>query len=125
MMRLKCFSLAVLLLLPLMYGCGGQLEPGVLSPDQVDTTMVDQVVKVTGRITLAVENPGDLGGIYLTLGEEELGVRIPSDIWSAMPENEQAGFKEGKTVTVEGALFLAGKRLVVRYGELPLESPAE
>lgn len=118
-MRLIGFCLAVLLIVPLMYGCGSQSETGSLSPDQVTTAMVDQVVKVKGRITLAVENPGGLGGIYLTLGDEELGLRIQEDIWSAMDEDEQAGFRKGKTVTVEGVLFLAGRQLVVIYAESP------
>ncbi len=116
-MRLNRFCLALLLVVPLMYGCGSQSEAGVLSPDQVTTAMVDQVVKVKGRIALAVENPGGLGGTYLTLGDEEIGVRIQEDIWSAMDEEEQAGFRKGKTVTVEGVLFLAGKQLVVIHGK--------
>ncbi len=118
-MRLTGCCLAVLLVVSLVSGCGSQSEADVLSPDQVTTEMVDQEVRVKGRITLAVENPGGLGGIYLTLGDEEIGVRIQEDIWAGMNEEEQAGFMKGKTVTVEGVLFLAGKQLVVRYGVSP------
>ncbi len=116
-MRLKRFYLAVLLVVPLMYGCGSQSDAGALSPDQVNTTMIDQAVKVKGRITLVVENPGGLGGIYLTLGDEELGVRIQEEVWSVMNEDERSDFKKGKTVTVEGVLFQAGKQMVVIHGK--------
>ncbi|MEE8418477.1 MAG: hypothetical protein V3S02_00020 [Dehalococcoidales bacterium] len=118
-MRFTGYCLAVLVVVSLVSGCGSQSEADVLSPDQVTTEMVDQEVRVKGRITLAVENPGGLGGIYLTLGDEEIGVRIQEDIWAGMNEEEQAGFMKGKTATVEGVLFLAGKQLVVRYGLSP------
>jgi len=48
--------------------------------------MVDQVVKVRGKVLWVVPNPGGLGGLYLKLGngEGEVGVRIQDKIWKTL-----------------------------------------
>lgn len=125
-MKLKRVGLVAFLIIPLLYGCGQQatipeaLEPDVLSPGQVNSSMVDQVVKVRGEVLWVVQNPGGLGGLYLKLGngEGEVGVRIQDKIWQTLDETEKAQFKEGKTVTAEGMLFQAGRELVVIFGKV-------
>ena len=124
-MKLKYLGLVTLLVVPLICGCGGQTtipeaaEPGVLSPGQIDPSMVDQVVKVKGKVLMVTHNPGGLGGIYLRLGngEGEIGVRIQPDVWETFDEKKKAQFKEGKTIIAEGILFQAGKTLVVIFGK--------
>ena len=108
----------------LLYGCIGQSEPDILSPHQVDSSMVDQVVAVKGKITLAVENPGGLGGMYLKLGdnEGEVDVRIQEDIWQTFNENKKAEFKKGSTIIAEGVLFKAGSALVIVFGKYTTSS---
>lgn len=115
-MRLKLLFLVLLVFL--LAGCQST-EPGVLSPGQVTATMVDQVIKVKGKITTAVENPGGLGGMYLRLedGQGAVGVRIQDDIWKPMTAAEKARFQEGKVVMAEGVLFQAGRELVIIYGK--------
>jgi hypothetical protein len=87
----------------------------MLSTEEVYPSMLDQTVKVEGRITLAVENPGGLGGTYLELDEGEVGVRIQDDIWSEMDDAEQRRYQEGKKVAVEGRVFIAGRQLVIVF----------
>lgn len=53
-MKLRLIVLALLLVV-LLSGCRSD-EPGVLSPGQVTASMFSQVVKVTGKVSLAVEN---------------------------------------------------------------------
>ncbi len=126
-MKLKLIGVAVLLSVSLLYGCGGQTttDPDALTPCQVDSSMVDQVVKVRGEILWVVQNPGGLGGLYFTLGDGtgEVGVRIQSQVWETLDESEKAQFEEGKTVTAEGVLFPAGGELVVIFGEDSASSP--
>ena len=118
--KLLNIGLVILLVIPVLYGCGG-LEPDVLSPGEIDSSMVDQVVKVRGKVLWVTENPGGLGGLYLQLGsgEDELGVRIQDDIWKTLDDKEKTQFKEGKTVTAEGMLFQTGSQLVVIFGKVP------
>ena len=99
------------------YAC--QSDPDLLSPYQVDSSMLDQVVKVKGKITYAVENPGGQGGMYMTMGNSkgEVDVRIQRDLWDSYDESEKAIYKEGRTVIVEGILFRAGAVLVVVHGK--------
>lgn len=108
----------------LLCGCIGQSEPNILSPHQVDSSMVDQVVTVKGKITLAVENPGGLGGMYLKLGdnEGEVDVRIQEDIWQTFNENKKAEFRKGRAITAEGVLFKAGSVLVIVFGKYTTSS---
>ena len=117
---------ACLAIVLLFNGCiGGQTsETSVLSPRQVDSSMVGKVVEVKGRITSLVENPGGLGGVYLNLGdsEAEVGVRIQEDIWQSFDENKKAEFKKGRTITAEGVLFQAGRELVIILGKYSLSS---
>ena len=109
-----CFAVALL-----FCGCIGQSGSGVLSPSQVDSSMVDQVLKVKGKITLLVENPGGLGGLYLKLGDSrgEVSVRVQPHIWDSFDKDKKAEFKEGRTLTAEGMLFQAGNELVVVMGK--------
>jgi len=125
-MKLRYVILVAFLALPLIIGCSGQTsitetsEAGVLSPDQVDSSMVDQIVKVRGEILWVVQNPGGLGGLYAKLGEgeSEISIRIQGDVWETLDEKTKAQFEEGKIVTVEGILFQAGKELVVIWGKV-------
>jgi len=119
-MKIVLISLVVFSAIVLFIGgCFNQtLESGTLSPGQIDSSMVDQVVKVQGKISLVVENPGGLGGLYLKLGDaNNVSIRIQSNIWESFSENEKAQFKKGKTVTAEGILFKAGTELVVIFGK--------
>ena len=98
-------------------GCGHDAD--TLAPDQVDISMVDQVVKVKGKITFFVENPMGVGGAYMKLGngKAEVDVRIQPKLWDNYQVDEKSLYKEGKTVTVEGILSLAGENLVVVHGK--------
>ncbi len=124
-MKLKSVVLAVSLFIFLLPGCSnqpaapGELEPGVLSPCQVNASLIDDVIKVRGKALLVVLNPGGLGGVYLKLGEGdcEVGVRVQEDVWQTFSEDEKAGYKEGDYITAEGILFPAGKYLVVIHGK--------
>ncbi|MFC1907662.1 hypothetical protein ACFLW8_06215 [Chloroflexota bacterium] len=66
--------------------------------------MVEQVVKVGGKILWVVENPGGAGGLYTQLGDGDVkvGVRIQSHIWDTYSKREKAQFREGNTITAEG-----------------------
>ena len=79
-MKLRLIALA-LLLVGLLSGCQTS-EPGVLSPGQVTASMFGQVVKVTGKVSLAVENPWGQGGMYAKLegGGGAVGVRVQDDV---------------------------------------------
>ena len=126
-MMIKLAALVVFLIVFLIfYGCVSHPEPGRLSPRDVDSSMVDQVIAVKGKITQVTENPGGLGGVYLKLAdnEGEVGVRIQDDIWQTFDENRKAEFRKGRTVTAEGVLFQAGKTLVVIYGKYTTSSDA-
>ena len=119
-MKIVLISLVVFSAIVLFIGgCFNRtLESGTLSPGQIDSSMVDQVVEVQGKISLVVENPGGLGGLYLKLGDaNNVSIRIQSNIWESFNENEKAQFKKGKTVTAEGILFKAGTELVVIFGK--------
>lgn len=117
---------ACLAIVLLFSGCIGCQASGtdVLSPRQVDSSMVGRVLEVKGKITSLVENPGGLGGVYFNLAdnEAEVGVRIQEYIWQSFDENKKAEFKEGRTITAEGVLFQAGKALVIIFGEYSLSS---
>ncbi len=99
-----------------VFGCSA-IESDCLTPYQVNSSMVDQTVKVRGKVVSVVPNPGGLGGIYATLGDDdgEVGVRIQREIWDSLGDNVKAQFKEGKTITVTGVLFQAGEYLVIVF----------
>lgn len=95
------------------------LEPGVLSPGQIDSSMIDQAVKVRGKVLLVHQDPGGLA-IRLSGGGGEVGVRIETDTWEALTEEEKAQFEVGKTATAEGMLVLTGEgELFVILGVIP------
>ncbi|UCD10005.1 MAG: hypothetical protein JSU79_05020 [Dehalococcoidales bacterium] len=98
-------------------GCGHDTD--ILTPDKVDISMIDQVVKVKGKITFFVENPMGVGGAYMKLGngKGEVDVRIQPELWDSYQVDEKSLYKDGKTVTVEGILSLAGENLVVVHGK--------
>ena len=118
MLKSACLTVFVTVLL-LFCACSGQSETGILSPCQVEPSMVDQVITVKGRITTLTVNPGGLGGIYLLLDDNkgEVGVRIQEDVWQTFNEEKKAEFKEGRAITAEGVLFQAGNTLVIVYGK--------
>ena len=126
-MKLRHVGLVIFLVLPILYGCGSRssapeaLEPGFLSPSQVDSSMVDHVVKVRGKILWIVQNPGGYGGLYAKLGNDdgEVGVRIQTQVWDTYEEKQKAQYKEGKTVSAEGVLVRAGGGLVIVAGKVP------
>lgn len=108
---------ALLLVATLLPGC--EQDTDTLTPDQVDIAMVDQVIKVKGKITFFTENPMGVGGAYMTLGDSkgEVDVRIQPEIWDNYQSNEKNLYKKGKTVTVEGILVKAGSELAVVHGK--------
>lgn len=129
-MKLKSVVLVAFLAISLILGCSKQStipEAGVLSPGQVNSSMLDEVVKVKGKVLWVIYNPGGLGGIYLKLGngDGEVGVRIQDEIWQTFDEKEKAQFKEGEDVIAEGMLFKAAGQLVVIYGKFPPTSTPE
>jgi hypothetical protein len=107
----------LLLLVVCLSGCAPDTD--ALTPDQVDISMVDQVVKVKGKITFFVENPMGVGGAYIKLGNDkgEVDVRIQPEIWDNYKAGEKDVYREGKTITVEGILVKAGIELAVIHGK--------
>jgi hypothetical protein len=99
--------------------------PGVLSPSQIDSSLIDRGMKVMGKVLVLIENPGGQGGAYAKLsdGKGEVGLRIEPATWSAYTSEEKSRFTQGKTVTVEGRLVLAGQELVVVMGVIPPTPP--
>jgi hypothetical protein len=118
-MLIKVFLVVSTVFLLLAGASGCTRDSGVLSPDQVDSSMLDTVVKVKGKITYAVENPMGQGGMYMTLGNSrgEVDVRIQRELWDSYDEKTKSIYREGRTVTVEGILFRAGNKLVVVHGK--------
>ena len=119
-MRLKYVIFIIFAIMSLLGISGCEpIASDSLRPSQVSSSMVDQVVKVRGKVTLVVPNPGGLGGIYAKLGDRsgEVGVRIRSEIWDSLDSDTKALFKEGKTITVTGVLFQAGKALVIVFSQ--------
>ncbi len=98
---------------------GCTADPDLLTPDQVDESMVDHIVKVKGKITYAVESPMGMGGMYMKIGNSkgEVDVRIQPELWDNYSDSEKSLYREGKTVIVEGVLFKAGLDLVVVHGK--------
>ena len=85
----------------------GDLELGILTPSQIDSSMVDSYVKVRGKITMVNR---DSGGLALWLGDDKdkVGVRIENKFWEGLTSEEQSQYEKGKTITAEGMLVLAG-----------------
>lgn len=111
----------LILILVLITAClsGCAPDTGTLTPDQVDISMVDQVVKVKGKITFIVENPMGVGGVYMKLGNSkgEVDARIQPELWDGYQADEKARYREGKMMTVEGLLSRIGVNLVVVHGK--------
>jgi hypothetical protein len=80
--------------------------------------MLDKVVTVKGSIVSAIENPMGVGGVYMTLGNDKgsVDVRIQPELWDSYDDSVKNKYREGRTVTVEGVLFQAGRELVVVHG---------
>jgi hypothetical protein len=114
--------LSLVLLFVFLSGCGPTREPGALFPGEVTPSMFSQVVKVTGKVSLAVENPMGQGGMYAQLegGGGMVGVRVQDDVWLPMAAVDKARFREGETLTVKGVLFQVGKEVVVIHGRMSL-----
>jgi hypothetical protein len=117
----KLISFLVLLAVCLS-GCASDTD--ILTPDQVDVSMVDQVIKVKGKISFFVENPMGVGGAYMTIGNGngEVDVRIQPEIWDNYQTEEKVAYKKGKTIVVEGVLVNAGSELVVVHGKYNSEN---
>lgn len=113
---LKLISI-LLLIAVLLPGCGQDID--TLTPDQVDSSMVDQVIKVQGKITFFTENPMGVGGVYMKLGNSkgEVDVRIQPELWDNYQADVKSLYKEGKTIIAEGILVKAGSELVVVHGK--------
>ena len=109
--------MTLLLVAVLLPGCGQDID--TLTPDQVDNSMVDQVIKVKGKITFFTENPMGVGGVYMKLGNSkgEVDVRIQPEFWDNYQADEKSLYKEGKTIIAEGILVKAGSELVVVHGK--------
>ena len=107
----------LLLTVTLLPGC--EQDTDTLTPDRVNISMVDQVIKVKGKITFFTENPMGVGGAYMKLGNSkgEVDVRIQPDIWDNYQVDERKRYEEGKTVIVEGILVRAGIELAVVHGK--------
>jgi hypothetical protein len=111
------FITTLILITILLPGC--EQDADTLAPDQVDISMVDQVIRVKGKITFFTENPMGVGGVYMTLGNSkgEVDVRIQPEIWDSYQSHEKNLYKEGKTIIVEGILVKAGSELAVVHGK--------
>lgn len=107
----------MLLMVVCLSGCTPDND--TLTPDQVDMSMIDQVVKVKGKITFITENPMGVGGAYMKLGNSkgEVDVRIQPELWDSYQADEKDIYREGKTITVEGILVKAGIELAVIHGK--------
>ena len=92
---------------------------GILYPSQVDSSMVDTVVKVKGKITHTLENPAGLGGMFLILSDNDgdVDVRIQDDDWQSFDEDMKAKYTVGNIVVVEGVLFCTRDANVIIYGK--------
>jgi len=123
MKSLKYIFLFLSLIILPASGCAAEPEPDSLSPDQVTSEMSNQLITVKARIDWAVDNPGGLGGTYLSLDDGRVSVRIQHDTWSDMNFTERARFKKGKTIIAEGTLFIAGEQMVIVYGKTPPYPP--
>ncbi len=96
----------------------GGLPAGVITPSQIDSSLVDHGVRVQGEVLDLIENPGGHGGVYIKLGdsEGEVGFRIEQADWDAYTAEEKAEYHRGNTVTAEGLLVISGQELVIVFG---------
>jgi hypothetical protein len=120
-MRFRFVIPLFLLLFPLLSACSSDASDA-LSPGEVDSSLANQVIKVRGKISYILFDPGGLGGVFMKLGDGEVGVRIQDDIWTAFSDDERLQFKLGETVVAEGFLFPAGRELVIIHGK---DTPTE
>jgi len=93
-----------------------QAEP--LSPAQIDSSMMDQIIEVEGEVVFVDKGPD---GLFINIagGGEEIGIFIENRIYQSMTEEQKAQFKEGQIVVVRGALVLEQGELTVLMGEEP------
>jgi hypothetical protein len=120
-MKKRIIFIFLLIVLLMVSGNGCRSGVDYLSPGEVSDSLLDTVVRVKGKITVIVTNPGGLGGIYMTLEDSagSVDVRIQREIWDEYEEDEKAVYLEGRTVFVEGILARAGTELVVVHGKYP------
>ena len=98
-------------------------EPDVLSPGQINASMINQTVKVKGKITFVNKDSGGLA-IIVTGGDGQVMVRVENRILEAMTEAERSQYVSGKTITFEGMLVRAtGGELTVVLGVTPASAP--
>ena len=124
MNKTKKILLAVLAVLLIVLGILYILNIGVLYPSQVDSSMVDAVIKVKGKITYTLENPAGMGGIFLTLSDNDgdVEVRIQDDVWQSFDEDMKDKYTMGNIVVVEGILFCTREANIIIYGKYHLSS---
>jgi hypothetical protein len=120
-MKKRIIFICLLIVLLMVSGSGCRSGAEHLTPGEVNDSMLDTVVRVKGKITGVVTNPGGLGGIYMTLEDSagSVDVRIQREIWDGYEEDEKAVYLEGRTVIVEGILARAGTELIVVHGKYP------
>ena len=81
------------------------LEPGVLRPSQINDSMKDTYIKVSGKISLVNKDAGGLA-IWLSDDQGRVGLRIENKVWDTLSDQEKARYQSGNTVTVAGMLVL-------------------
>ncbi|MFC1950741.1 hypothetical protein ACFLWD_03680, partial [Chloroflexota bacterium] len=88
----------------------GEVEP--ISPSELHSSMIDQIVTVQGEVAFIDKG---LDGLFLGIfgGGEVIGVFIDNQIYQNLPEDQKAQFQEGRNVVVSGVL-------VFEYGELTI-----
>ena len=92
---------------------------GVLSPSQIDVSLVDTYVKVRGKINLFHQDSGGVA-LWLSDGKGKVGIRIESDDWENLSAEQKAEYKTGNTITAEGMLVLTPtQELFVVLGTAP------
>jgi len=118
-MKKHIISVCLLIVIITIIGSGCWSGTDYLAPGEVNDSMLDTVVRVKGKITVLVINPGGLGGIYMMLGgiSDSVDVRIQRETWDGYQDDEKAVYLEGRTVIVEGMLARAGIELVVVHGK--------
>ena len=95
------------------------LPLGVITPSQVEDSLIDSFVKVKGKITLVHQDPSGLA-LWLSDDKSKVGIRIEQKVWDGMSAEEQAQYEKGKTVIAEGMLVLApSQELFVVVGVEP------
>ncbi|MFC1995366.1 hypothetical protein ACFLVM_00600 [Chloroflexota bacterium] len=94
------------------------MESGVLSPGQIDSTMVDQIVEVQGEVIFIDEGPD---GLFVGIfgGGKDIGVFVENRVYQNLATEERAQFEVGNVIIVKGFLLFEYGELTIQYGEKP------